>query len=142
MPIPTGRALVTTQTVIERFSLAPDGAALVYNLRRVVGGRYVSHLWRAGWDGGRERRLTSGSVRDTEPAISPDGSRIAFARAPVGRESTESQIWILPLDGGTAWQLTRLRHGASAPSWSPDGKRLLFLGAAGADRFVVGPRRA
>lgn len=137
----TGRALVNAQTVIESFSLSADGAALVFGLRRVRGGRYVSHLWRAGWDGGRARQVTSGQVRDTSPALSPDGSRIAFARAPVGTESAEAQIWILPIDGGEAWQLTKLRHGASSPSWSPDGQRLAFLAAAGPDRFVVGPRR-
>ncbi|HET6746106.1 MAG TPA: hypothetical protein VFH90_09715, partial [Candidatus Limnocylindria bacterium] len=138
----TGRALVKAQTVIESFSLSPDGAALVYGLRRIRGGRYVSHLWRTGWNGARARRLTSGAVRDTAPAISPDGTQVAFARAPVGAEAAEAQIWIMPLEGGKPWQLTRLRHGASSPSWSPDGRRLAFLAAAGPDRFVVGPRVA
>jgi dipeptidyl aminopeptidase/acylaminoacyl peptidase len=142
MPAPTGRALVTAQAAIESFSLSSDAETIVYGLRRVRGGRYVSHLWHARWAGGRSRRLTSGAVRDVNPAISPDGSRIAFARTPVGPESAEAQIWILPLDGGEAWQLTRLRHGAGSPIWSPDGTRLAFLAAAGADRFVVGRRRA
>ncbi len=138
----TGRALVKAQTVIESFSLSPEGAALVYGLRRIRGGRYVSHLWRTGWNGARARRLTSGAVRDTAPAISPDGTQVAFARAPVGAEAAEAQIWIMPLEGGKPWQLTRLRHGASSASWSPDGRRLAFLAAAGPDRFVVGPRVA
>ena len=142
MPAPTGRALVNAQAVIESFSLASDGERLVYALRRVRGGRYVSHLWLTGWSGARARRLTAGQVRDVNPAISPDGSMIAFARTPVGGEAAEPQLWILPLAGGEPWQLTRLANGASSPSWSPDGKRLAFLAAAGADRFVVGRRRA
>ncbi len=141
MPTPTGRALVNAQTVIESFSLSANGD-LVYALRRVRGGRYVSHLWRTGWNGGRAKRLTRGAVRDVNPAISPDGTRVAFARSPVGPEPAEPQIWIQPLDGGEAWQLTRLRHGASGPIWSPDGTKLAFLGAAGPDRFAIGPRRA
>ena len=83
-------------------------------------------------------RLTSGAVRDVNPAISPDGRTVAFARTAVGPEPGEAQIWILPLDGGEAWQLTKQRHGAGSPTWSPDGRRLLFLGAAGEDRFIVG----
>jgi dipeptidyl aminopeptidase/acylaminoacyl peptidase len=138
MPAPTGRALVNAQAVIESFSLSTDGERLVFALRRVRGGRYVSHLWSVPWSGGRAHRLTSGAVRDVNPAISPDGRLAAFARTAVGPEPGEAQIWILPLDGGEAWQLTKQRHGAGTPTWSPDGKRLLFLGAAGEDRFIVG----
>ena len=135
---PTGRALVNAQAVIESFSLSADGERLVYGLRQVRGGRYVSHLWSVPWSGGRARRLTSGKVRDVAPAISPDGRMVAFARTAVGPDPGEAQIWILPLDGGEAWQLTRQRHGAGTPVWSPDGTRLLFLGQAGEDRFIVG----
>ncbi len=106
--------------------------------RQVRGGRYASHLWSVPWSGGRAQRLTSGAVRDVNPAISPDGRTVAFARTAVGPEPGEAQIWILPLDGGEAWQLTKQRHGAGSPTWSPDGRRLLFLGAAGEDRFIVG----
>jgi dipeptidyl aminopeptidase/acylaminoacyl peptidase len=138
MPSPTGRALVNAQAVIESFSLSADGEWLAYGLRQVRGGRYVSHLWSVSWSGGRARRLTSGAVRDVNPAISPDGRLVAFARTAVGPDPGEAQIWILPLDGGAAWQLTKQRHGAGTPVWSPDGKRLLFLGAGGEDRFIVG----
>ena len=138
MPSPTGRALVNAQAVIESFSLSADGERLAYAVRQVRGGRYVSHLWSVSWSGGRARRLTSGAVRDVNPAISPDGRLVAFARTAVGPDPGEAQIWIMPLDGGAAWQLTKQRHGAGTPVWSPDGKRLLFLGAAGEDRFIVG----
>ena len=138
MPSATGRALVNAQAVIESFSLSSDGERLAYGLRQVRGGRYVSRLWSVAWSGGRANRLTSGPVRDVNPAISPDGRLVAFARTTVGPDPGEAQIWIMPLDGGEAWQLTKQRHGAGTPVWSPDGKRLLFLGQAGDDRFIVG----
>jgi dipeptidyl aminopeptidase/acylaminoacyl peptidase len=146
MNAPTGRALVNAQAAIESFSLSPDGGTLVYALRRVERGEYVSHLWSVPWSGGRARRLTGGRVRDATPVIAPDGRRVAFARAPVGAKRTEGQVWIAALDGTSEpWQLTRQKHGASAPRWSPEGRRIAFLGQAGPHRFLVGredPKRA
>jgi dipeptidyl aminopeptidase/acylaminoacyl peptidase len=139
MPRPTGRALVEAQAAIESFCLSPDGERVVYALRRVSRGRYVSHLWTVPWQGGRPRRLTSGNVRDGEPSMSPDGRRLAFTRSPVREEDVEAQVWILDLGGGRPWQLTHQPHGASRPRWSPDGRWLAFLGPGGEDRFRVGP---
>jgi dipeptidyl aminopeptidase/acylaminoacyl peptidase len=140
---PTGRALVRAQAAIESFCLSPDGAQLVYALRRVRGERYVSHLWAVPWRGGRPRQLTSGAVRDGSPRVSPDGGSVVFTRARAGDPDAVSQLWMLELGGGRArpWQLTRLAHGASHPRWSPDGERVAFLAEAGADRFRVGPER-
>ena len=143
MTVLTGRALVNAQVAIESFSLSADGSTLVYAARRVERGAYVSHLFSVPWSGGRSRRLTSGRVRDTAPAISPDGRSVAFVRAPVGKDDAEGQLWILPLrSGARPWRLTRQQHGASTPRWSPDGTRLAFLGQAGDDRFVVGRERS
>ena len=100
MPTPSGRALVNAQAVLESFSLSADGERLVYARREVRGGRYISHLWTVPWSGGRARRVTSGAVRDANPAISPDGQLVAFARTAVGPDPGEAQIWIQPLDGG------------------------------------------
>jgi dipeptidyl aminopeptidase/acylaminoacyl peptidase len=147
MTPPTGRALVNAQAAIESFSLSADGRFLVYALRRVARGTYVSHLWAVPWAGGRPRRLTDGHVRDGSPAIAPDGSRVAFTRTLAGAGGAEPQIWILSLESAAAepWQLTRQRHGASSPRWSPDGRQVAFLGQAGPHRFLVGredPKRA
>lgn len=146
MPLPpTGRALVNAQRAIESFCLSPDGERAVYALRRVVRGRYVSHLWLIPWRGGRPRRLTRGDVRDGSPAISPDGRLLAFSRSPADDPEAAAQLWILELAGaGPAaepWQLTRMAHAASSPRWSPDGRRVAFLAQAGEDRFRVGPER-
>ncbi|MEP6469011.1 MAG: hypothetical protein ABJC24_04510, partial [Chloroflexota bacterium] len=147
MTDPTGRALVNAQTAIESFSLSTDGRYLVYALRRVARGTYVSHLWAVPWTGGPPRRLTDGRVRDGAPAIAPDGRQVAFTRVPAGAAGAEPQIWIMSLETAAAapWQLTRQQHGASSPQWSPDGKRVAFLAQAGPHRFLVGredPKRA
>jgi dipeptidyl aminopeptidase/acylaminoacyl peptidase len=139
MPIPTGRALVEAQVAIESFCVAPDGEQVVYALRRVSRGRYVSHLWLIPWRGGRPRRLTSGAVRDGEPAISPDGRRLAFSRSPAREGDVHGQVWVLELADGRPWQLTRQDHGASRPRWSPDSRSVAFLSPGGDDRFRVGP---
>jgi dipeptidyl aminopeptidase/acylaminoacyl peptidase len=142
MPAPTGRALVTTQVALESFSMSADGRGLVYVLRRVVRGAYVSHLWSVGWEGGAPRQLTSGRVRDTAPAISPNGRWVAFVRERVGaKEDSPAQLWILSMSGGRPWKLTRQRHGAGTPRWSLDSRTLAFLGQAGEHRFLVGPER-
>jgi dipeptidyl aminopeptidase/acylaminoacyl peptidase len=139
---PTARELVLGQRAIESFDLEKSGETLVYVLRGVERGRYVSHLWLVPWKGGRPRRLTHGFVRDTLAAISPDGRRVAFVRASASEDAEDAQLWILPLDGGDAWQLTHLAHGASSPRWSPDGSRVALLAQAGPQRFAVGPERS
>lgn len=138
---PTGRALVEAQAAIESFCLSPDGESVVYVLRRVSRGRYVSHLWTVPWRRGRPRRLTRGTVRDGEAAVSPDGRRLAFTRSRAGDDEAVAQVWILDLARGglRPWQLSRLPHGASRPRWSPDGRWLAFLAPGGEDRFRVGP---
>ena len=139
----TPPALVTTQAGIESFTVGPSGNPIVYVLRTVVGEAYRSYLWLVGRAGGRPRRLTSGAVRDTAPAISPDGTQIAFVRSPAGKEDVKPQVWILSIRGGRPRRLTRQPGGAGQPLWSPDGTTIAFVGEAGDDRFVVGfnPRR-
>jgi dipeptidyl aminopeptidase/acylaminoacyl peptidase len=141
MQRPTPRSVVIAQKAIESFALAPDGQLLVYALRGVERGRYVSHLWCVGWDAGAARQLTRGFVRDGAPAVSADGRQVAFTRAAAAEDADEAQVWILPLDGGDAWQLTHLPHGAGTPRWSPDGRWLALLAAAGTERFAVGSGR-
>ena len=92
--------------------------------------------------GGRPRRLTIGTVRDTVPRISPDGTTVAFVRAPAPQPGGEgkadrAEAWIVPLAGGRARRIARLKDDVEAVSWSPDGRSLAFLAAAG-ERQVRG----
>ncbi|MGI8657365.1 MAG: S9 family peptidase [Candidatus Limnocylindria bacterium] len=135
----TPRALVRAQIALESFCLAPDGASLVYALRRVRRDEYESHLWLRPYRGGRARQLTRGRVRDGSPSISADGTRVAFVRTAVGSPDAVGQAWILPVDGGEAWQLTTLEHGVASALWSPDGRSLALVAQAGDHRFIVGP---
>lgn len=137
----TPRALVESQVALEAFRLTPDGASVIYVLRRVVGEEYRSHLFVRPFRGGRARQLTRGVVRDRSPAISPDGRRVAFLRTPAGVDEAVAQPWILPLDGGEPWQLASLEHGVGSVHWSPEGDRLALVAQAGDQRFVVGEER-
>ena len=120
----------------------PDGASIVYVLRRVRGDDYVSHLWTRPWRGGRARQLTRGRVRDGSAAIAPDGEpRRLHSHARRGRTTPSPQVWLLPLDGGEPYQVTSLEHGVGSAHWSPDGDRLLLVAQAGDHRFVVGEER-
>lgn len=135
------RALVRAQIALESFCVAPDGASVVYALRRVRRDEYESHVWWRAYSGGAARQLTRGQVRDASPVVSPDGSRVAFVRTPAGDPNAVGQAWILPLDGGEAWQLTTLEHGVSSVLWSRDGRSLALVAQAGDHRFVIGDQR-
>ena len=136
------KALVRAQVALEAFRIGPDGASVLYVLRRVVRDEYESHLWTRPFRRGRARQLTRGRVRDGSPAVSPDGRRVAFVRSPVGDDSAVAQAWILPLDGGEPWCLTSLKHGVGSVHWSPDGHHLALVAQAGDHRFIVGEERS
>jgi len=144
----TPKALIRAQVALEAFRLTPDGASVVYVLRRVRADDYESHLWIRPYRGGRPRQLTRGRVRDGSPAISPDGLSLAFVRsvagavdAVAGAVDAVAQAWVLPLSGGEAWKLTSLKHGVGSVHWSPNGGRLALVAQAGDHRFVVGEER-
>lgn len=137
----TPRALINAQVSVESFALSPDGAALVYVLRRIRRNDYEAHLWRRPIRGGRPQQLTRGRVADAGPAISPDGRHVAYVRTPVGDDDAVAQAWILPLDGGEPWKATSLKHGVASVHWSPTGDRLALVAQAGDPRFIVGEER-
>ena len=141
----TPTELVRAQVAIEDHALAPDGAWLAYERRSVVAGSYRRHLWRVQTSGGRARRLTSGAVSDTSPAIAPNGRTIAFLRASSDPSAPEderlAQPWIIDAAGGEPRPLARLAHGVEGLRWSPDSRGLALLAPAPQARFLVGQQR-
>jgi len=112
---------ITELAVPEAPSISPDGARVVYVLRRYTDDRTERALWCAAADGSGARRLTRGPD-DRAPAWSPDGTRIAFLR--------DGRLWILPADGGEPEPVTE--RPAGTPVWSPDGTRIAFAAPADA----------
>ncbi|MDP9269690.1 MAG: prolyl oligopeptidase family serine peptidase [Chloroflexota bacterium] len=135
-------ALVRAQVAIDTHTIARDGSWVAYVRRTVVRGEYRRHLWGIGVDGGSPRRLTSGRVVDTCPAISPDGRRIAFLRVTADtrapQRDRDPQAWVMPSGGGDAVPIGRLPHGVTGLLWSPDSRTLALLAPAAEARFTVG----
>src|SRR5438128_8756567 len=83
-----------------------------------------SHIYVVNPDGSALRQLTSGDLRDLDPAWSPDGSQIAFVRT--GGELPPDDIYVVNADGSGLRQLTHTNQFQNGPSWSPDGRRIVF----------------
>lgn len=70
--------------------------------------------------------VSSGVVRDVNPAISPDGAWIVFASTR-DRGLGETSLWLAPL--GIEAAPVRLTSGAwidAHPVWTPDGRAIVF----------------
>jgi TolB protein len=93
------------------FSAGPfeDGTTDVYTVRA---------------DGSELRKLTDGTGRKFDPALSPDGRRIVFRFQ--RDDDRTAEIYSMNVDGSRLRNLTRNRAMDYAPSWSPDGKRIVF----------------
>jgi len=66
---PVGPADVKRQVLIQGLDVAPDGSFAVYGRRTVEDGKYMSRLWRVGFErGARPEPLTSGPS-DSAPRI-------------------------------------------------------------------------
>jgi TolB protein len=115
-PAATTRANVQRPTGMIAFSAGPfeAGTTDIYTVRA---------------DGSELRRLTDGTGRKFDPALSPDGRRIVF-RFQKGDDRT-ADIYVMNVDGSGLENLTRNRAMDYAPSWSPDGKRIVFASDRG-----------
>jgi dipeptidyl aminopeptidase/acylaminoacyl peptidase len=87
-------------------SLSPDGARVVYALRKTDMDANKGHydLWWTSVSDGRTHRLTTHEANDTGPAWSPDGKHVYFLSSRNG----SSQVWRISPDGGEATQVTNL----------------------------------
>ena len=80
--------------------------------------------------GGAERRLTTTTANETQPALSPDGRHIAY----LSDASGVPKLWLCAADGTNPEPLTTGFGFAgsieASPSWSPSGDRLVFVSTA------------
>jgi len=105
--------------------LAPDGARVVYERRRVDGrrDRTAATLWIADVDGGTHRPLTGPDADVRGARWSPDGTRLAYL------EETEQgrRIVVRWLDTGAEHEVASPTEPAEELAWSPDGTSIAFL---------------
>lgn len=74
-------------------------------------------------EGEAQRRLTSNSRADYDPAWSPDGRTIAFT----SERYDGGDIFLMEADGDNDVRLTSETAGTDRrPSWSPDGRQIVF----------------
>ncbi|MEO8161273.1 MAG: S9 family peptidase, partial [Arenimonas sp.] len=109
-------------------SLSVDGRWLLYSVSShdLANDVVVSEVWRVGFDGGAERRLTNAAPASSwAPQASPDGKWIAFL-SDRGEEQT-TQVWRMPADGGEAELLSAFPGGVSEFDWAPDSRALALI---------------
>ena len=107
-------------------ALSPDGSLVAYVVREPVmegnKSEYLSHIWIASADGGRNAQYTRGNKSATSPSFSPDGRWLAFTSS----RSDTAQVWVMPVDGGEAEQVTNAPGGVASFAWSPDGETIAY----------------
>jgi Tol biopolymer transport system component len=102
---------------------------------------HTCHLFIVNTDGTGLRRIGSGSVDRSYPAISPDRSRIAFIRTfghlRSNRPPDHVAIYTIRLDGSGEGRVTLPKPKTAEdvdPQWSPDGRRIVFVRMNGTAR--------
>jgi tricorn protease-like protein len=70
--------------------------------------------------------LTTGVVKDGQPAWSPDGTKLAFARIDNTASQGYSSIWVIGRDGSNLHKIATSGCLNRDPAWSPDGTKIAF----------------
>src|SRR5688500_20291731 len=76
--------------------------------------------------------MTSGSLNETDPALSPDGNRLAFAMRPHPSDNGPADIYITDGPGHTPQRVTDNASDDRYPAWSADATMLAFARINGA----------
>jgi Tol biopolymer transport system component len=99
------------------------------------------HVYAVRTDGTGLRRIGSGGVDRSYPAISPDRTRIAFIRTfghlRPNRPPDHVAIYTIGIDGSGERRVTLSKPKTAEdvdPQWSPDGRRIVFVRMNGTAR--------
>jgi Tol biopolymer transport system component len=96
---------------------SPDGRLIAFDSQDQDG---QSHIYVVDANGGRPRRVGSGTSSDFVPSFSRDGKWIYFYSDRTGRH----EVWRVPLGEGVARQMTE--NGGSVAFESTDGRTLFY----------------
>jgi dipeptidyl aminopeptidase/acylaminoacyl peptidase len=102
-----------------------------------------AHLWVVSGNGGRARRLTSGtwSLETVDPSStsdltwSPEGRKIAFVRfpTPLYGDTLGSKVDVIDVASGKVEPLTRNAGGENTPAFAPAGDAIAYSRPTGGD---------
>jgi len=113
-------------------AFTPDGAALVFQTQRMVGGKPFTEIYTAAVDGAGLKSLTTDSLNQT-PTVSPDGSTIAFAST----RNKNSDIWLMSRDGTNQRNFTKSPlQNESEPHFLHDGSLAYIVERKAENRTV------
>ncbi len=115
---PRARELTSGTALVERPSVSPDGASIVFN----VGHEPATNLSTMPITGGVPRQLTFRDSLNLEAVWSADGTRIAFAST----EGGQRRVWTVSAGGGEPLALSSSDMSDTFDlTWSP-GPRILY----------------
>jgi dipeptidyl aminopeptidase/acylaminoacyl peptidase len=105
--------------------ISPDGKWVAYTVNETDWKQdaFVSHIWLANIQTGKNFQLTRGEKSCTNPRWSSDGEWLAFTSNRIG---DKNQIFLIHPDGGEAIQLTKAENGVNNYAWSLDGKSIAY----------------
>ena len=105
--------------------ISPDGKWVAYAVNETDWKQdaFVSHIWLANIQTGKNFQLTRGEKSCNNPRWSSDGEWLAFTSNRIG---DKNQIFLIHPDGGEAIQLTEAENGVNNYAWSLDGKSIAY----------------
>jgi Tol biopolymer transport system component/DNA-binding winged helix-turn-helix (wHTH) protein len=125
----TTRQLTTGTSQVERPSISPDGASILFSR----GGESQSHLYVLPLAGGRPRQLTSLNGFTVGGVWSPDGNQVAF----ISNDGGSRRVWIADANGTSLRAVSKGDVGDSFDLEWPHASRLYYQQSGHRDFYVL-----